>query len=71
LLKVGWSKDMRKISAGSADKFVYVWDVNSKRILYKLPGHNASVNEVQFHPKEPIMLSVSSDKQIYLGEIEL
>lgn len=35
-------------------RFVYVWDTQSRRILYKLPGHDGSVNDVDFHPKEPI-----------------
>lgn len=70
LIKCSWSKDGRKVASGSADRCVYIWDVLSRRILYKLPGHNGSVNEVQFHPKEPIIMSVGSDKQIYLGEIE-
>ena len=34
--------------------FVYVWDTNSRRILYKLPGHDGSVNDVDFHPNELI-----------------
>jgi len=42
------------VSAGSADRYVYIWDANTRRILYKLPGHNGSVNDVDFHPKEPI-----------------
>ena len=25
-----------------------------QRLIYKLPGHLGSVNDVQFHPKEPI-----------------
>lgn len=70
LLKCAWAADGSKVAAGSADRFVYVWDTTSRRIIYKLPGHNGSVNDVQFHPKEPIVVSVSSDKQIYLGEIE-
>ena len=52
---------------------------------YKLPGHAGCVNEVDFHPFEPIIASASSDKkvskaeasafltgreQIYLGELE-
>lgn len=49
---------------------MYIWDVTSRRILYKLPGHNGSVNDVDFHPNETIIVSGSSDKQIYLGEIE-
>lgn len=70
LLRCCWSPDGSKVSAGSADRFVYIWDTTTRRILYKLPGHNGSVNDVDFHPKEPIILSCSSDKQIYLGEIE-
>ncbi|XP_012558462.1 U5 small nuclear ribonucleoprotein 40 kDa protein isoform X1 [Hydra vulgaris] len=69
LLKCAWSPDGRYISAGSADRFVYVWDTVTKKILYKLPGHNGSVNDVDFHPSEPILMSCSSDKQIYLGEL--
>jgi len=69
LLRCAWSSDGSKVSAGSGDRFVYVWDVKSLRILYKLPGHTGSVNEVDFHPSEPILLSCSSDKSIFLGEI--
>ena len=50
---------------------VYVWEVASRRITYKLPGHNGSVNEAVFHPQEPIIASAGSDKQIYLGELAL
>lgn len=70
LLKCSWSADGTKVSAGSADRFVYVWDTATTRILYKLPGHRGTVNEVDFHPKEPIIGSASSDTTIYLGEIK-
>jgi len=70
LLRCSWSADGSKVTAGSADRFVYVWDATSRRITYKLPGHNGCVNEVIFHPKEPIVASGSSDKQIFMGEIE-
>ncbi|XP_026754638.1 U5 small nuclear ribonucleoprotein 40 kDa protein [Galleria mellonella] len=70
LLRCAWSPDGSKVSAGSADRFLYVWDTTTRRVLYRLPGHNGSLNDVHFHPTEPIVLSASSDKQIYLGEIE-
>jgi len=70
LLRCSWSPDSAQVSCGSADRYVYVWDVSSRRILYKLPGHQGSVNETDFHPTEKIVLSASSDKKIYLGEIE-
>ncbi|KAK6740429.1 hypothetical protein RB195_008723 [Necator americanus] len=69
LLKCGWSGDGKRITAGSSDRFVYVWDVGSRHILYKLPGHLGSVNATDLHPLEPILLSAGSDKRIFLGEI--
>lgn len=70
LLKCSWSADGRKIGAGSADRFVYVWDTTSRNLLYRLPGHSGVVFDVKFHPKEPIIASSSSDGTIFLGEIE-
>lgn len=70
LLRCAWSPDGTKVSAGSSDRFVYIWDTTSRRIAYKLPGHNGSVNDIDFHPKEPIIVSGSNDKTLYLGEIE-
>jgi Prp8 binding protein len=69
LLKVAWSPDGARLSAGSSDRLVNIWDVASTRLLYKLPGHTGSVVEVDFHPKEPVILSCGEDKKIYLGEI--
>ena len=69
LIKCAWSANGKQIGAGSADAFVYVWDAASKRIAYKLPGHAGSVNEVVFHPTQPIICSCGNDKNIYLGEI--
>lgn len=43
-------------------RFVYVWDTTSRRILYKLPGHAGSINEVAFHPDEPISKSALREK---------
>lgn len=69
LLRCAWSPDGKRVTAGSGDSFVYVWDVAGSKLEYKLPGHRGSVNEVAFHPKEPIIGSASSDKTIYLGEL--
>ena len=35
-------------------RFVYVWDAVTQRLEYKLPGHLGSVNDIHFHPNEPI-----------------
>ncbi len=69
LLRCDWAPDGARVTAGSADRMVSVWDFASQELLYRLPGHSGSVNEVVFHPKEPIVGSCSSDKTIYLGEL--
>lgn len=69
LLRCAWSRDNQLIAAGSADGFVNVWSTTSRAIIYKLPGHTGSVNDVQFHPAEPIIASCGADKVIFLGEI--
>eukprot|EP01133_Synstelium_polycarpum_P010722 gene10722-12471_t len=70
LLKCAWSPDGQRVSCGSSDGMVCVWETSSKQLLYRLPGHNGSVNQVDFHPLEPIIASASSDKTIFLGEIK-
>jgi len=70
LIKSNWSHDGTMITSGSGDRMVYVWDTTTREIKYRLPGHLGCVNEADFHPKEPIVGSGSSDKRIYLGEIE-
>eukprot|EP00735_Rhodelphis_limneticus_P014038 TRINITY_DN8013_c0_g1::TRINITY_DN8013_c0_g1_i1::g.15473::m.15473 TRINITY_DN8013_c0_g1::TRINITY_DN8013_c0_g1_i1::g.15473 ORF type:complete len:130 (-),score=34.80,sp/Q96DI7/SNR40_HUMAN/67.72/1e-59,WD40/PF00400.27/1.8e-05,WD40/PF00400.27/0.29,WD40/PF00400.27/1.3e-09 TRINITY_DN8013_c0_g1_i1:398-787(-) len=70
LLRCRFSRNGSLVSAASGDRFVYVWEFASRRLLYKLPGHAGSVNDVDFHPKEPIIASCSSDKTIYLGEYQ-
>ena len=56
------------MSAGSSDRLVYIWDTTSRRPIYKLPGHAGSVNEVDFHPTEPIGLYLWIN--LYLSFVE-
>lgn len=70
LLRCRFSSDGTLVGAASADKFVYIWDVDSGELRYALPGHDGSVNDVVFHPNESIIASASSDRTIYIGEIE-
>lgn len=69
LLRCSWSADGEKVAAGSADGTACIWDASSAAMLYKLPGHTGTVNEVVFHPMEPVVASCSSDGTILVGEI--
>ncbi|KAL1716966.1 WD40-repeat-containing domain protein [Schizophyllum commune] len=72
LLRGAWSKEDggRRVAVGGADRTVCIWDVETGKILYKLPGHKGTVTAVDFHPKEPIILTGSKDGTMLLGEIE-
>lgn len=55
LIRASWSAKGDKIAAGSGDRTVVVWDTRSAKLLYKLPGHKGTVNDVRFSPtEEPI-----------------
>ncbi|KAF8540717.1 WD40-repeat-containing domain protein [Trichophaea hybrida] len=71
LIRASWSPTGERIGAGGADGSVAVWDVESRRLLYKLPGHRGTVNDMRFSPSisEPIIVSASSDKSLILGEL--
>ncbi len=66
LLHCTWSPDGAMVAAGSADRYVYVWDTTTRRILYKLPGHLGSVNDVDFHRIEPIGESIRTQVELQL-----
>ncbi|EIW76251.1 WD40 repeat-like protein [Coniophora puteana RWD-64-598 SS2] len=72
LIKGAWSKDDggQRAAVGGADRMVCIWDVESGRVLYKLPGHKGTVTSVDFHPKEPVVLTSSKDGTMLLGELE-
>lgn len=69
LLGCSWSPSGEMVAAGSADRAVHIWDQPTAQELYYLPGHAGTVNDVKFHPREPIVASCGSDKNIYLGEL--
>ncbi|KAG8758810.1 hypothetical protein FRC14_007309 [Serendipita sp. 396] len=72
LLRGAWSRSDggSRVAVGGADRTVTVWDVETTKIQYKLPGHKGTVTCVDFHPKEPIILTGSKDTTLLLGELE-
>ena len=59
LIRASWDNKGERIVAGSGDRTVVVWDVRSGKLLYKLPGHKGTVNDVRFTPaEEPISMLI-------------
>ena len=72
------------VASGSSDRTAVIWQLDNiskdntshisdanpptAYIKYKLPGHQGTVNQVDFHPTQPILLSCSTDKSLILGE---
>ncbi|EZF97794.1 hypothetical protein H113_02287 [Trichophyton rubrum MR1459] len=55
LIRASWDAKGEMVAAGSGDRSVVVWDVKTGKLLYKLPGHKGTVNDVRFTPAgEPI-----------------
>ncbi|KAL8662259.1 MAG: hypothetical protein Q9202_004864 [Teloschistes flavicans] len=70
LVRASWNSKGDRIAAGSGDGTAVVWDAPSGSMLYKLPGHRGTVNDIRFAPgDEPIIVSGSSDRNLILGEL--
>lgn len=52
LIRASWDPKGEKVAAGSGDRSVVVWDARTGKLLYKLPGHKGTVNDVRFSPGE-------------------
>ena len=49
LLRCGWSSDDSLLTAGSADRTVNIWEMDTGKLIHRLGGHTGSVNECQLH----------------------
>ncbi|KAJ2662173.1 hypothetical protein IW148_003062 [Coemansia sp. RSA 1199] len=69
LVRPAFDKDESMVASGGADRTLTIWNLRSGEVKYKLPGHKGCVTQADFHPKEPIVLSGSVDRSMFLGEL--
>ena len=71
LLRPAWSPEGTvggRVSVGSSDKAVRVWDYETGEVVTALGGHKGAALGVAFHPKEAILASCGADKTVFLSE---
>ena len=52
LVRASWDSKGERIGVGSGDGSVCVWESRTGKLIYKLPGHRGTVNDVRFAPGE-------------------
>jgi Prp8 binding protein len=60
LIKASWDSDGKKIAAGSGDGTTVVWNSETGKLLYKLPGHKGTVNCAELSPSSDPISKYSS-----------
>lgn len=69
ITSIAISPDDRLVAAGSLDKIVRVWDLQTAQEIEKLQGHKDSVYSVTFTPDGQKIVSGSLDKTLRVWDI--
>jgi Prp8 binding protein len=60
LIRASWDpSEGKRVAVGGGDGTATVWDVQSGRLLHKLPGHKGTVNDVRISPDGSMSKSIS------------
>lgn len=55
LIKASWGAEGKRVAAGAGDGTVVVWNAETGKLMYKLPGHKGTVNCAELSPSsDPI-----------------
>jgi serine/threonine protein kinase len=64
------SPDGQTLVSGDDDKNVKFWDLQTRKFIANIPGHNQAVKSLAFSPSGQILATASDDKTIKLWRLE-
>ena len=64
------NSDGSMVAAGYPNGTIKVWDVASRSLIGILRGHKKSVDDLAFHPSEPLLASVSRTGNMHFWKLE-
>ena len=70
-MSVAFSADGKRLASASWDQTVILWDVDSRKPLASLEGHEDAVTSVAFSADGKRLASASEDKTVILWDLDL
>ncbi|WP_256443764.1 serine/threonine-protein kinase [Richelia sinica] len=64
------SPDGQTLVSGDNDKKVKFWDLQTRKLIGNIPGHNQAVKSLAFSPNGQILATASDDKTIKIWQLE-
>ncbi|KAF9569517.1 hypothetical protein EC968_002604 [Mortierella alpina] len=68
--RVGYSPDGSQIAIGSDDRYVYIWNIETGKVIRRLEGHDDCVTSVAYSPDGRELASGSDDWAVFLWSAE-
>ncbi len=66
---LGFSPDGKRIAVGSVDGVLQVYDLPSKKWVFRALAHTDAVDQVRFSPKGGLLATIGYDKEIKIWEL--
>jgi WD40 repeat protein len=63
---VAFSPDGKQLAVGTAEGKIDLFGLGDGKLIRSMPGHGSSVTALQFHPREPLLMSASKDRTLRL-----
>jgi eukaryotic-like serine/threonine-protein kinase len=67
---VSFHPDGDRVAVGCADGTIEIWDLNTEKVVQRLPGHESHVYSVAFSTNPQRLASASADRTIRVWDLE-